>query len=162
MTALLSAQKSLGGVSKDSFNTYSKYTYTSSEHLVSVARRVLIENGLVVGRRNWNFEYISTNRIESSEDAPTENEVIKVISRFFISHPESGESFDEDISFPAIIRKGTAADKAICASLSTALAYWLRDILLLPRIDDSHSMDRRNDHIHKLNQAVTKEVKNGN
>jgi hypothetical protein len=143
MGALLKAQKSIGGVSKDKTNSFSNYKYTSSEHLVSVARRVLLENGLVVGRRNWTFEV-----------GTAESELLKVKSKLFISHPESGESFDEEIEFPAIVRKGTAADKAICASLSTALAYWLRDVLLLPRVDEAYSMDKRNDNISKLNQNL--------
>lgn len=147
MQALLKAQKSIGGVSKDKVNAHSHYKYTSTEHLVSVARRVLIENGLVVGRRNWSFE-------QNAADS----ELLKVRSTLFISHPESGEGFDETVEFPAIIRKGTSFDKAVCASLSTALAYWLRDILLLPRIDDSYSMDRRNESILKLN----KDLKSGN
>lgn len=147
MGALLKAQKAIEGVSKDKTHSFSHYKYTSSEHLVSVARRVLIENGLVVGRRNWSFEGVTND-----------SELLKVKSRLFVSHPESGESFDEDVVFPAIVRKGTAADKAICASLSTSLAYWLRDILLLPRMDEAESMDRRNDTVYKLNQQVTKEI----
>ncbi|MCB9228621.1 MAG: hypothetical protein H6618_03335 [Deltaproteobacteria bacterium] len=55
------------------------------------------------------------------------------------------------------MRKQTPKDKAVAASLTTALAYWLRDILLLPRVDDSGSMDRRNDTgsgIEALNKRI--------
>lgn len=159
MAALLEAQKSLGGISKDKFNEFSKYKYTSSEHLVSVARRVLLTNGLVVGRRNWSFEESANSLIRTSlpSEESKDSQLLNVRSKFFVSHPASGECFEEDVFFPAIIRKGTTPDKAICASLSTALAYWLRDILLLPRIDDPYSMEKRNDNISKLNKNLTKE-----
>ena len=62
---------------------------------------------------------------------------------FELCHPASGESQTDKADFPAQLKKGTPLDKAVAAALTTSLAYWLRDLLLIPRVD--HEMDKRND-----------------
>jgi len=65
---------------------------------------------------------------------------------------------EETLEFPAIVRKGTPHDKAVAAALTTSLSYWLRDVLLLPRMDNEASMDRRNDNIQALNTQLLKGI----
>ena len=141
MSALLAAQQSIGGVRREKVNSFGKYTYASSENLVSAARRALILNGIVAGRRGWSYEVRALPGGENEE----RTEMISVRSTFFLHHAASGESLEQQTEFPALVRKQIPEDKAVAASLTTALAYWLRDILLLPRIDEAESMNKRND-----------------
>ncbi len=143
--ALALAHQSLLSVAKDAVNHYSKYRYTSSEAMVSRARKALLDHALVAGRSGWTYSDISGTADEVAA---------KVKSRFFLFHTESGEQLTEEVEFPAIAKKGTSLDKAVAASLTTALSYWLRDLLLIPRIDEPISMNSRDDRTHILNQKL--------
>jgi len=48
------------------------------------------------------------------------------------------------IEFPAIEKKGTPADKAVAAALTTSLNYFLRDLLMIPRSEE-FDMDKTDD-----------------
>jgi hypothetical protein len=61
-----------------------------------------------------------------------------------LAHPASGEVETYHYSFPAIPEKGRPLDKAVAASLTSSMGYWLRDLLLLPRGNEL-SMDNRDD-----------------
>jgi hypothetical protein len=129
--ALLQAQKKMAGIGKDGTNEYSKYNYTTAEHMIEECRKVLLAEGLVARRVGWLV-------------------VDKVIvrSQFKLTHPDSGESEQFESDFYAVEKKGTPIDKAQAGALTTCLNYWLRDLLLLPRKDEAE-MDRRDDSNHE-------------
>lgn len=131
--ALLSAQKALNGVSKDSSNSFANYSYVSAEMMVRSARAVLFKNGLVLSRKSWSY-------------ALDADGAYRVSSTFVLAHPESAESIESTTEFPAVTtRKGLPADKSCAVSLTSSLSYFLRDLLLIPRYAAGENMDEYDD-----------------
>lgn len=126
--ALLAAQQNIEGVGKGSYNGYSKYKYTSAEEMLTACRTALHSAGLTVRRTCFCYD-----------------EKLDVTSTVRLAHADSKEHEESIIVFPAIIKKGTPADKAIAAALTTSLSYYLRDLLLLPRSEE-FDMDKRDDN----------------
>ncbi len=114
--ALMQAQKSLSSVHKDAKNDWGKYGYTSAEQMISECRRALLGSGLVFARTNWSLH----------ED--------RVTSHFVVAHPESGETMEFGNDMLVVSSKNQ--DKSILAALTTVMNYALRDLLLIPRVDD--------------------------
>ena len=140
--ALLEAQLLINPVVKDAENTYSKYRYVKGETIYIVATRALLKVGLVARRRSWNTADHAFHETRDDEGVLIA-ETRMVSMEFELCHPESGEFQRDTADFPAQLKKGTPLDKAVAAALTTSLAYWLRDLLLIPRVD--HEMDKRND-----------------
>ena len=59
---------------------------------------------------------------------------------------------DSSNAFPIIEDKGRPLDKALAGALTTSLAYYLRDLLLIPK-QDENQVDKRDDTRH-IPQAV--------
>lgn len=139
--ALLEAQKSINEIQKEATNDFNKYKYVSAEAIIKEARRCLTKAGLVVRRGMWWY---------FPEDTDFNNEwggLWRCNMTFHISHPGSGETYSETVEFPVIPGKGRPLDKALAGALTTAQSYFLRDLLLIPRVDEE--MDRRDDRDHK-------------
>jgi len=130
--ALLTAQGNIGGVGKDATNSFHKYNYTSAEQMIGSCRKVLNEAGLVIYRKNW-----------TPGEPFGQNGERMIRATFVVAHPESGQCHEDEVTWPAVPDKGRPLDKAMAVALTTALSYWLRDLLLVPRNDDT--MDERDD-----------------
>ena len=115
--ALLRAQAAVAGVQKNARNDFAGYDYVSADGMVGQLRQILLNEGLVFGRRTW--EIVEDN----------------VVSHLFLSHAESGERWQWTASMPIVITKGRPADKSVLGALTTCLSYVLRDLLLVPRVD---------------------------
>ena len=146
--ALLVAQQAIENVAKDSRNAFSNYNYTSAEAIIGACRDALHGAGLVARRRTW---VIAPEPYYTDADGYRE---VMVTSTFRISHPASGESMDEVVPFPAIERKGMPFDKAVAAALTSGWAYWLRDLLAVPRA--AEEMDKRDDSGHEAKRPQPK------
>ena len=142
--SLLKAQQLIKYASKDGKNSFSNYTYASAEKIVLLARNALAEAGLVVGREQWFFEVIN-------------EQMLKVENHFFVLHAETGEKWETTAFFPAIVKKGTPADKALACALTTSLSYFLRDLLLIPRFSQNEIMDARKDYANET--SINKKLK---
>ena len=121
--ALLQAQRDIVSVSKDSTNDYQNFAYTSAEHMIKEASAVLNDNGLIV------YEKEQKTKVDDSG-------LMLVDTKFVVEHPETGESRTFDRDLPACPGKGRPEDKAILASGTTLLNYFLRGLLLIPRVDE--------------------------
>lgn len=129
--ALLVAQMSVDAIAKDSRNSFHNYAYVSADGMIGAARAALHVAGLVVRRSRW----------ELSTDGCT------VASTFECHYPPTGETWTDAVSWPIVVEKGRPIDKAVAGALTTSFGYWLRDLLALPREDESVSMDRRDDRV---------------
>jgi len=127
--ALLRAQAAVAGVQKNARNDFAGYDYVSADGMVGQLRQILLNEGLVFGRRTW--EIVDDN----------------VVSHLFLSHAESGERWQWTASMPIVITKGRPADKSVLGALTTCLSYVLRDLLLVPRVDELEVDNRRNDDV---------------
>lgn len=130
--ALLDAQKDVQEVAKADYNEFANFAYASAEDILREARKVLNSHGLVARRGSWTI---------AEEERPKMEFVI--IMDFILAHPESGGMITDKFPFPAVIMKGAPLDKAVAKALTSGLAYWLRDLLLIPRVDEE--MNTRDD-----------------
>jgi len=127
---LLKAQEAVTGVHKASENSYGGYKYASAEDMITASRAVLHENGLVVTRNGWRV-------IDERGDGAPLVEAVYVLAH------KDGHHVVCATQYPICVGKGRPEDKALNASLTTGLSYFLRDLLLIPRCDDE--VDNRPD-----------------
>jgi len=120
--ALHEAQTWVKSIGKDSRNDYNKFNYTSAEHMIEETRGVLHDCGLVV--------------------EPTETMHLVVDGQlmvgcgFRVTEIFTGEFSEKVIEVPVCERKGTPNDKASLGSQTTALNYFLRNLLMIPRVEE--------------------------
>lgn len=124
--ALIEAQRHAQAVAKGSKNTFHGYIYASAEAIIEESRDALIHAGIVVSTLGW-----------ESRDS-------RIFVRYLVAH-ESGEAFVAESSTPIIPEKGRPLDKAEATALTANLGYYLRGLLLLPRVDPSEEMNTRDD-----------------
>ena len=130
---LLKAQMAVTAVQKASRNDFGGYKYASAEDMIMASREVLHSNGLIVTRNGW--------RLLNEEGATPSVEAVYVLAH------KDGHSVVCATQYPVCIGKGRPEDKALNASLTTGLSYFLRDLLLIPRCDEE--VDQRPDTISR-------------
>lgn len=128
--ALLDAQRALTSVGKDAQNSFHRYSYTSSEGMLSACRDALHRAGLVVRRTHWTID-------------PSISEFGVIRSTFVVAHPASGGTISDETMWPIVPEKGRPFDKAVAGALTSSLNYFLRDLLQVPR--EEETMDSRDD-----------------
>jgi hypothetical protein len=141
--ALLAAQQSAQAVAKGSKNSFHNYKYASSEAIIEEAREALTSAGLAV--------------CAVGSLLRREGEHVTVVSQFHLSVGGGVEGGDLVVTYetPAILEKGRPWDKAVAAARTYALAYFLRDLLLLPRVEEEQ-IDRRDDRKFEPRKAEPK------
>lgn len=132
--ALLKAQQEIHGVGKDAKNNFQNYDYVSAEAIVAVSRLALNAHGLTVDR-----EFT----IDEAQAVPPMLPILK--STFHVSHAESGGSRVRSSEWFICEGKGRPVDKALAGALTSSLAYFLRDLLQIPKQEEAESLDRRDD-----------------
>lgn len=127
-SAIVLAQQAVKSVEKTSKNEFHKYKYAGTEAVLEEARAALSSAGLGVVPLGW-----------SANEGRT---VLHVTYRLL---HVSGESMDFPCETPIIPDKGRPQDKAEATALTYSLGYFLRGLLLIPRVDEEHEVDRRDD-----------------
>jgi hypothetical protein len=128
--ALRAAQQDIHrGIHKGSTNAFHKYNYASAEDMIVGARAVMLDHGLVASRGSWSLHELFGNVIAKMT--------------MQLRHAPSGEMQTYETEYPVIPDKGRPLDKALNAALTTSMSYWLRDLLLIPRVDEE--VDTRDD-----------------
>jgi len=138
-SALLAAQKALPSVGKDAKNSFHHYAYVSAEAMIGACRDALHGAGLTVRRAGWKY------------DGSPEGGIVN--STFVLTHGPTGESVSDEIAWICVPEKGRPIDKAMAGALTSSLGYYLRDLLLVPREDESE-MDRRDDRTYEPRKAA--------
>lgn len=136
-TALLMAQAQMrNGVSKDARVDYGKgYDYVSAEQMIGAARAGLHAAELTLVRTGWQY-------LDGNDARPP-----LVLCDYTLMH-SSGEAMQfAGLPWPIIEQNGRPMDKALAGALTTSLAYFLRDLLLIPKVD-GEEVDRRDDTGH--------------
>ena len=144
--ALLKAQAELTAIGHDSKNAFHKYAYTSSEHMISVVRPILIKHGLL---------FAETDSDVKAEDGA----MARVSSTFVLAHPDTGLEVTICSTQVALAEKGRPLDKAVAGARTVNIGYALRGLLNLPRGEESDTPDQRNDkdydpNIEKLGKSL--------
>jgi hypothetical protein len=128
--ALVKAQHSVRPVEKDSKNSYHQYKYASSEDVISEARSALSNNGLAFA--------VTAYRISHGETG------MMLHASYVLAHL-SGECLEVQSETPIIPEKGRPEDKATAAAETYNLAYTLRGLLLIERVEEGVNADARDD-----------------
>lgn len=129
--ALSKAQQACKAVEKDSRNDFHRYAYASAESIIAEAKMAMAGTGLSVMPH-------SPRMITNGPQ--------QMLHRAVTIMHESGESVEmEPIEWPICPDRGRPLDKAYAAAMTTSLAYFLRDLLLMPRVDPSDDISGRDD-----------------
>jgi hypothetical protein len=129
-TALIAAQKTAKAVGKDAENTFHHYAYASAEAVIAEARSALSGAGLAVVTASWHAM------------ASPAGESLAVT--YLLIH-DSGESMSFVTETAVVPEKGRPLDKAQATALTYSLSYFLRGLLLLPRVEEGTDADQRDD-----------------
>jgi len=153
--AIHEAQRLIGFVGKDSINTHNRYKYTSAEHMIDSCRGILHDCGLVLEPTEVLHTIHECTRVVGNSLETVQQMIVGC--GFRATEIVSGESREYVIEVPVCDRKGTPYDKASLASQTTALNYLLRNLLLVPRVDEE--VCAREDEKHdKDRDAIIKAV----
>lgn len=142
--ALVAAQTSCEAVAKGS-KSGQGYKYASAEAMIGEARAGLNSSGLALLRTRSTVAWG-----DLSADGKTR--VGSVTCTYLLVHT-SGESIELESETPAITQPGRPDDKAVATALTYALGYFLRDLLLLPRVEAGTDVDQRDDSAHAPSPA---------
>jgi hypothetical protein len=124
--ALAKAQQAAKAVGKDSRNTFHRYAYASAEAIYAECREHLSGHGLTV------------LPVASHIDLRDGQAIL--VRGYLLAH-EGGGAMTCAQEWPVVPEKGRPLDKAVASADTTSLAYFLRSLLLLPRVDPSDDMD---------------------
>jgi len=133
-------------VGKDAENSFHRYRYASAEGLIAEAREALAIEELAVFSSSWQV----VDRERESASALGYFADVNVV--YIVAHA-SGASIICTASTPAISEKGRPEDKAVATALTYNLGYFLRGLLLLPRVDAEHDADQRDDRDYQPQQS---------
>lgn len=137
-TALIKAQSVAQAVEKGSSNAFHKYKYASAESMIGEAREALSAAGLALMTVHW---FIREERMNVG---------------YALVHG-SGQMLEFQTSTAIIPDKGRPMDKAEATALTYNLGYFLRGLLLLPRVEPGTQPDERDDRDHDPIATLTKE-----
>jgi len=134
--ALAAAQKDAEAVEKDATNTFHKYKYASAEAIIAEARAALSAHGLAVITMCVDRDREARDHVWQGEGNDAWIVTPRRIRAEYLLVHSSGESMVFESTTPVIPEKGRPEDKAEFGSRTENLGYALRDLLLLPRVQE--------------------------
>jgi len=132
--ALIEARRQCRAVEKDSTNIFHKYKYASSESIIEEAKAALDSSGIAL----IPLASSVNGHAKEGEDR------FELCRKFLLEHV-SGEQLVCACNWPICPEKGRPLDKATAIADTLSLAYFLRDLLLMPRVDPSDDLAGRPD-----------------
>ncbi len=110
------------------------YKYASSEDVITEAREALSSCGLALYCRAANVRPLGTSQVEGGDGVVSTSTQWEAHLVYVLVH-SSGESLEIESATPIIPGNGRPLDKALATAKTYDLAYTLRTLLLLPRLD---------------------------
>jgi hypothetical protein len=135
--ALVQATLQTQQVAHNARNEFAKFDYTTSEAIFQAVRHPLAESGLSVRRSGYTVEWG-----ERGDDGAMVDGVLWSV--FELSHID-GEVRVDRAPWPFEVGKGRPIDRALAGALTSSFAYWLRDLLMLPRSSQEDEIAARDD-----------------
>jgi hypothetical protein len=137
--AIARATATARAVGKDATNSFHRYKYASAESLIEEARGPLSAEGVCVLPSSWRL---------TAHEVDGNGYFADVVVTYLVAHA-SGGSIMCEASTPVLREKGRPEDKAVATALTYSLGYFLRGLLMLPRVDAEHDADQRDDREYK-------------
>lgn len=147
--AIARAIEKARAVGKDSQNTFHRYKYASAEAIIEEARGALAAEGVAAIPVSW--------RLRPREAHEGLGHFADVVVTYMVTHAGGGHLLCE-AETPAIVEKGRPEDKATATALTYSLGYFLRGLLMLPRVEGETDADQRDDRDYERRSAP----RNGN
>lgn len=129
-TAMVAAQQAAQGVAKAATNTHQRYRYASADAIIEEAREALSSAGL-------SFSVLKSLAVGD------------VLHTLFLLEHVSGEFRNIEYDCPIVEQSGRPRDRAVATARTYTLGYALRDLLLLPRVEEGADADQRDDRHHE-------------
>lgn len=118
---------------KGNRNTHHNFDYASADEVIAVARAAMAESGIAIIPQKHKLTVEGHDKF-----------AFHSLERVFVLSHSSGEFTVIELNWPVIPGTGRPLDKALATALTSSLAYWLRDLLQMPRGDDT-DMSARDD-----------------
>lgn len=152
--ALARAIGRAGAVEKTAENTFHRYKYASAEGLISEARGALAAEGLCVFPRWWKLKpHAGLEQRTGSDGKSLPPGYFADVEVLYIVAHADGAFMECEAITPVICEKGRPEDKALAGALTYSLGYFLRALLLLPRVDEENDVDQRDDSDYQGRQS---------
>jgi hypothetical protein len=122
-TALTAARERCQPAIKDRRNQFQKYDYASSESIISEAREALKSTGLSPVLTSPKLRVTGSGHMA----------IYELTRHCHLIHTSGESVYLGELEWPVVVDKGRPIDKAFAIAITTSLAYFLRDLLLMPR-----------------------------
>jgi hypothetical protein len=132
--ALSEAQGRCEPAPKDAFNGFHRYHYASAESIIGTAKAALASSGLALVPLDQTLNGFAKEGQDRFE----------LVRKFVLLH-SSGEWVPISCAWPVVPEKGRPLDKATAVAATLSLSYLLRDLLLMPRVEESDDAAARED-----------------
>jgi hypothetical protein len=143
--ALVEAMGHVDGAPKGSRNAQQGYDYTSTETMIAFCRGALRAAGLGIAPIGESVEHRADPvQMETRKGSAYVRDLWTFRFDWLLVH-KSGETLPLSCVMPAESGPGRPLDKAKAGASSMALAYTLRDLLLIPRGEREVEVDARDD-----------------
>src|SRR5262245_45435692 len=132
--ALVAARAKVQPVPETAENTFHRYKYAAADAIIREARKALDASG------------VALVPVEQSIDGWQREgpERFELVRKMVLIH-SSGECLPVWLRWPVCPDKGRPLDKAAAAADTLSLAYFLRDLLLMDRVDPADDVAGRDD-----------------
>jgi hypothetical protein len=131
---LLAAIAQCKPVPKGARNDFHKYAYAEADAIIEEGRAALLAGGCALLP-------VSASLNGSEREGPDRFELVRV---FVLIH-SSGQAVPLQVTWPVVPDRGRPLDKATAAADTLSLAYLLRDLLLMNRVDPADDVAGRQD-----------------
>ena len=165
-TALAHARTQAKNVEKDKKNSFHGYKYASAEAVVAEGGLLLSENGLHLLPIATHVDPAmydapapagkkKARRGEDGEEleggaSPAGTVKILYLRRKYLLTHSSGASLQMEQDWAIVPESGRPMDKAVAGAVTASLGYFVRDLLLLPRVDEADDLDSpRRDEVRR-------------
>lgn len=143
--AIVAAQTAAEMTEKDGTNNFHKYDYVSAEQLIHKCSAWLNGAGLALVPLMSSllpFEAPAAG----GDDRDTKGQEAKgrptfILQRHYLLVHDSGECLELCQDWPVVPEKGRPTDKAVAVADTSSLAYMLRNLVLVPRVDEGEDFN---------------------
>ena len=160
--ALVDAQALIQPVGKTATNKHLDYKYASGDDIVAEGRGALNSAGLaLIALRSWitetPFQWADEKGVIHDDVNLRLNVVYQLLHRSGVAYTFSA------FSVPVIPERGRPIDKAEAGARTYALSYFIRELLLIPRVSaetkgEETDPDQRDDRNWKPKQQVRRQA----
>lgn len=136
--ALAKAITEIKDVEKNARNEHHRYRYANAEAIYGEVRTVLANNGLSVIPKSMLIDLNSQKEVDFKDGK--DKFVLRMptckMARIFILQHAGGHYEELVLEWPFTEDKGRPIEKAVAASDTSSLKYLLRDLMILPAVDE--------------------------